>query len=72
MTHVSHTYKYRNATDNATIFIERYSDLYVWGWSDYCWRVCVHKDGAPWSTIVKDNLKNKPKNKRIQKYIEEL
>lgn len=72
MTHVSHTYTYRNASDTATIYIERYSDLYVWGWSEYCWRVCIKRDDAPYATEVKDKLKNKPTQKRIQKYIEEL
>ena len=72
MTYVFETTKYRNAKDNATIYIERYSDLYTWGWGLPVWKVILNKDGYQCSTVIKDNLKNKPSKKRIAEYIADL
>lgn len=72
MSIVYETHKYRNASDTATIFIEKITDQYIWGWSVPDWRVHVWRDGTPYAITVKSGLKNKPSKKRIQQYIEEL
>jgi hypothetical protein len=72
MTIVFETHSHRNASNDATIYIERYTDKYVWGWSEPRWKVVLHKDGQQLASVIKENLKCRPSKKRIQQYIEEL
>lgn len=72
MTIIYETHSFRNAGNDATIYIERYTDHYVSGWSEPRWRVLLHRDGAALTSEIKTGLKRKPSKKRIQQYIKEL
>lgn len=67
-----YTEHHRNASNTATIIIEKRADKYPWGWSYPLWRVLLKKDGSTLAQRIKVALKDKPSNSVIEKLINEL
>jgi hypothetical protein len=67
-----YTEHHRNASNTATIIIEKRADKYPWGWSYPLWRVLLKKDGDTLAQRIKVALKNKPSNRTIEQLKQEL
>lgn len=74
MTYVFETDSFRNSKNNATIYVERYTDRLdsPSNWTEPVWKILLHRDGCQYAQVIKDNLKHKPSKRKIQEYITEL
>lgn len=69
MTHILQSEHFRNDGDNATVTVERFSDLHEWGWSVPMWRILLRRDGSALSDVISTNLKNKPSKNYVRRRV---